>query len=145
MKIGQIETFISECDRMQEKSRISAQRFKMLNYVLNTLILIGSASVTIDGFFNSSSSVLRITCGLIMIIVQGISSGFSIEKRGSVNKMVSVKFRKLGRKLSQLIQMNASEMDINNTLTRAYQEFDDLDVTMYSGDNIIEFSKDSPV
>jgi len=145
ISIDQIDDFIKECDLMQQKSATTAQRFKIVNYIFNTLILVGSASMTIDGFFNTESYILRVVVGLMMMLVQGLSTGLSIEKRGTVNKTISIKFRKLSRKLKQLSHLNASEMDINNTLIRAYQEFDDLDITMYSNDNIIEFSRNSPV
>lgn len=130
---------------MQEKSAKLAKRFKFLNYIFNTSILVGSASMALDGIFNTESYILRIVVGISMMLIQGLSTGFSVEKRGTVNKTVSIKFRKLSRKLKQLLQFNASEMDINNALTRAYQEFDDLDITMYSNDNLIEFSKNSVV
>jgi len=145
LSIEQVDDFIKECDIMQEKSAKIAKKFKILNYIFNTSILVGSASMAIDGFFNTESYILRIVVGITMMLIQGLSSGLSIEKRGTVNKTVSIKFRKLSRKLKQLSQFNASEMDINNALTRAYQEFDDLDITMYSNDNIIEFSKNSIV
>jgi hypothetical protein len=138
LKLEQVDSFIRECEKLTIKSQRLAQFLKFLNILFNTIIIIGSVSVTFDGFFDSTSVYVRIIFGIVMGSVQTISSAFSLEKRGSVYKMVSIKYRKLARKISQLRQFNASEMDINNTMTQAYNEFDDLDITMYSNDNVLD-------
>lgn len=142
----QITTFIEDCLRKSDKAQKNAKIFKVLYIVFSTLIIIGGTVLTADGYFNDNGpNILQILIGSFITITKTFTTTFSLEKKGFLYKTISVKFRKLSRKLLNLKDLKASTMDYKNTLNRAYQEFDELDITLYSTEQSLMTEKNSPV
>jgi hypothetical protein len=140
----QIADFIQDCDEKCKKTRQYSQYLKIINILCSIFIIIGGVIVTAQGFLDPDINYLQVFTGISISTIKTIVSAFSLRERGIVYKTISVKFRRLSRKLVNLQLLNASETDINNTLSRAYQEFDDLDITLYNQENI-NVNKNSPV
>lgn len=142
----QITKFINDCVEKSEKSQHKAKVMKIAYIVLSTMVIIGGTILTADGYFrNETPNYLQMLLGSFITITKTFMTTFSLEKKGFLYKTISIKFRKLSRKLTNLKDLKASTMDYKSTLNRAYQEFDDLDITMYSTEQSFVSEKNSPV
>lgn len=131
-----VKELISDCTHKSNKTQNMAQLLKVLNIIIAILIVCGGILVSVSGIYQEQTNYIQAISGALIAGMKSFSSAFSIEKRGYVYKILSVKFRKLSRKLVNLKHMKASDMDYNNAVANAYKEFDDLDVTMYSNDYV---------
>jgi len=143
-----VDKLIDECDSKSETAQRHADYMRTINTFISIFIIISGTIVTAIGFNgdgNGISNYTQIVFGGLITIAKSISSTLSLEKKCYTDKSLALKFRKLSRRLLSLKQMKASKMDINNTLVRVYQEFDELDLKLFSTDQVIDLSKNSPV
>jgi hypothetical protein len=126
-----VKSLINDCNVKSVKSQSRAQIFKIINILSSIFIIIGGIVVTISGLFEGGY-YLQIIGGIMISGLKIFITAFSLEKKGLLYKILSLKFRQLSRKLKNLKYIKASEMDIQNTLNKAYQEFDELDLTFFA-------------
>lgn len=131
---------INECEEKMNQCDRYSNIYRMCDNFCNLTIIIGSAGVLVDGILQEESVYVRIISGCVIAIVKGISSLFMFRERGITYKILSIKYKKTVRKLTDLVQYKLSRMDVENTLNKIREDIDDLELHFYTGREMLKIS-----
>lgn len=135
--IEDAKKYIDKFKDEYHRSKKYALVFKYLGIFLAIVILIGSSVSILTALLDASYTKVIIAMNAMVGAVQLGTTMFPLQSKGAMYKTVSIKYRKMVKKLIQLVQLKAPSIDIRNALARFDADLDEIDLALYSGDTQI--------